>query len=56
LEGGRLPCRARARKIADFDGNVKVFSQPEAHDSPSLSWGAHPHKSPRQYNAIPIAK
>ena len=31
------PSRARAWKIADFDGNVKLSSQPEAHDNPSVN-------------------
>ena len=32
------PSRARAWKIADFDGIVKLSAQPEAHDNPSVNW------------------
>jgi hypothetical protein len=34
---GLAPSRARAWKIADFEGSVNVSSQPEAHDRPSVS-------------------
>jgi len=34
---GLGPSRARAWKIADFDGGVKLSAQPDAHDSPSVN-------------------
>src|SRR5664280_2908251 len=50
------PSRALAWKIADFDGAVKLSAQPEAHDSPSVSWLSTSSYEPSEYSPIPIAK
>ena len=50
------PNRARAWKIADFDGIVKLSAQPEAHDKPSVNWLSTSSYEPSEYSPIPIAK
>jgi hypothetical protein len=37
---GSEPSRARAWKIADLLGGLKRSCQPEAHESPSVSWAS----------------
>ncbi len=52
---GSVPRRARAWKIADFDGNT-TGSSPDAHDNPSVNNDRTSSYEPSEYNAIPIEK
>ena len=53
---GSEPNRARAWKIADLLGGRYSSCQPEAHDSPSVSWASTSSYEPSEYSAIPIEK
>ena len=53
---GSGPSRARAWKIADFDGSFHDCDQPDRHDSPSVNSDSTSSYEPSECRPIPIAK